>query len=65
MYKLLNKLFGWDYVRWQNYSDACVTRVRLDAWGRPYCIYGNFVTIRITDSNKFTWLTCKPEKYLK
>lgn len=67
MYKLLNKLFGWDYIYWSNCADRGVARVRKDGLDNPYYVryYGITLYDKITSANQVMWLTCLPEKYLK
>jgi hypothetical protein len=66
MYKILNKLFGWDYVyyydgyfgrgfaRIHTYPDGSVCF--FDTWGRMTKLPSRKYDIR--------FLTCKPEKYI-
>ena len=65
IYKLLHKLFGWDYIQWQNFADQGIARVHQTPAGEVY--YWRYksskVIDKITGYNKVTWLTCKPEKY--
>lgn len=35
MYKLLNKLFGWDYIQWKNTVDSGIARIHVDGNGIP------------------------------
>lgn len=66
-YKLLNKLFGWDYIHWENCVSSGIARIHIDAEGRPY--YWRYKIAKCLDhldrvpSNEITWLTCKREKY--
>ena len=66
MYKILNKLFGWDYVAWSNSCDNGIARVykSLDnkVW---YFRYKNTKLIDlIKNQDQVVWLTCKPSKYI-
>jgi len=65
MYKLLNLIFGWDYIQWSNFSDRGIARVHLDGNGRIF--YWRYKTTRVADEIKHAkqvlWLTCKPEKF--
>lgn len=67
MYKLLHKLFGWDYIQWQNEADHGIARVIIDISGRVcYWRYkGIRVLDEITDPKKVYWLTCSSHKYFK
>lgn len=65
MYKLLNKLFGWDYIYWQNCADQGVARVHKAIDGTVY--YWRYKSIKCADIiheyHNVMWLTCKPGKY--
>lgn len=65
MYKLLNRLFGWDYIHWHNTSDSGVARVRKLPDGRV--VYWRYRGISILDEIKTKeqvfWLTCSPSKF--
>ena len=65
IYKLLNKLFGWDYIQWSNPADQGVARVHIDGMGRVW--YWQYKSIKavniIEDPEKVIWLTCSPNKY--
>jgi hypothetical protein len=65
MYKLLNYLFGWDYIHWKNSADQGISRIRLDGQGLPY--YWRYGSARVLDiiatPISVTWLTCEPSKY--
>lgn len=65
IYKLLNKLFGWDYIQWKNSADQGVARVHVDGMRRVwYWRYkGSKVVDIIVDPAKVVWLTCSPNKY--
>lgn len=64
-YKLLNKLFGWDYISWENYVDRGVARVHVDGMRRVW--YWRYKGIKaadiIEDPANVIWLTCSPDKY--
>ena len=66
-WKLLNKLFGYDYIAWNNHAASGVARVQKDGNGIPYYFrYKNIcLTDRITSAEQVIWLTCSSEKYLK
>jgi len=65
MYKLLHKLFGWDYIQWRNTAGHGIARVFIDHAGRVcYWRYkGINVLDEITDPKNVYWLTCSPLKY--
>lgn len=70
MYKLLNKLFGWDYVQ-PYYSFNCgVARVQVDGMNRVWYLRvyefdgeRRKVAEKIEEPEDFMWLTCSPDKY--
>jgi hypothetical protein len=66
MYKILHKLFGWDYIHWQNVCDRGIARAHLDAENKPYFWKYKMTGVleKITSAEQVTWLTCKPEKYI-
>ena len=65
IYKLLNKLFAWDYIGWSNSADQGIARVHVDGMRRVwYWRYkGSKVVDIIVDPAKVVWLTCSPNKY--
>lgn len=68
MYKLLNKLFGWDYLYWQNSAAQGVSRVRVSPDGYVYFIrYKNYKLYDIIGHpncpRTILYLTCSAEKY--
>lgn len=67
MWKLWNKLFGWDYIQWRNTCDEGVARVWLDGDGR--CFYWRYKSIWVCDEIKsktqVVWLTSPSSKYMK
>ncbi len=66
MYKLLNKLFGWDYIQWRNTASQGIARVNKD--GNGVCWYWRYKNTSladvIKDKEQVIWLTCEPSKYL-
>ena len=66
MYKLLNYMFGWDYIAWNNYCDSGIARVHKAVDGRVW--YWRYKITNVMDEVKTTdqvmWLTCHPDKYL-
>ncbi len=65
-YKILNFLFGWDYIQWQNSADTGVARVFRSKCGQT--VYWRYYKTKVLDKIKrkedVVWLTCKPSKYL-
>lgn len=66
-YKLLNLLFGWDYIQWQNSADEGIARIHID--GNKRIFYWRYKMTNVIDEIKTPsqvfWLTCSPDKYLK
>ena len=65
IWKLMNKLFGYDYVYWRNTAAQGVSRVRTDFYDKPYYIWACGVRVRIENKKEVMWLTCKADKYLE
>ena len=67
MYKILNYIFGWDYIYWRNTASQNIARVFLTADGKA--VYWRYKNISVLDEIKtkdqVLWLTCNPEKYMK
>jgi len=65
MWKLLNYLFGWDYITWKNSADQGIARVHVDKNRNVfYWRYkGSKLPDPIASATKHLWLTCSPEKY--
>lgn len=65
IYAILHKLFGWDFIHWQNSADRGVARVRVDGMGRVwYWRYrSTLLADYITDPKQVRWMTCSPVKY--
>lgn len=67
MYKLLNKIFGWDYISWQNTCDDGIARVFKTKCGKV--VYLRYKHTKVLDiiknKDQVLWLKCEPEKYLK
>ena len=66
MYKILNKLFGYDYIQWRNSADSGIARVHKDSRGVVF--YWRYKSTKLADTiedeAKYLWLTCDPDKYL-
>lgn len=64
-YKLLNKLFGWDYIQWRNTADNGIARVHLGFNGEVY--YWRYklteVADKILEKEQVIWLTCEPKTF--
>lgn len=67
MWRLMNWLFKYDYIAWNNAYDNGTARVRVMPDGKVYYYqYKHIGYIKvITIKEQVLWLTCKPEKYLK
>lgn len=67
IYKVLHKLFGWDYVHWTNTVDRGIARVHVDYTNRVW--YWRYRSTKLIDEikapNQVLWLTCEPSKYFK
>jgi len=65
MYKILHKLFGWDYIQWRNTADRGIARVFIAKDKRVY--YWRYKNTKlldlITNPKHVIWLTCSPTKY--
>lgn len=64
-YKLLNKIFGWDYIQWRNPADQGIARVYRGFNGEVY--YWRYKLTKLIDKIKkaedVVWLTCEPNKF--
>jgi len=66
LYKILHKIFGWDYIYWKNTADEGIARVHVINDGVFYWRYKNTKILdEITDIDRVVWLTCSPLKYEK
>lgn len=67
LYRILNTLFGWDYIQWRNSADYGVARVLVDGDGNPFYFRYKLTKCIDTIKNKedVIWLTCPSMKYLK
>ena len=66
MWKLMNLVFGFDYIQWRNCAGQGIARVRVDGMNRAwYFRHKNISVIDfIDDPKRVVWLTCAPEKYV-
>lgn len=66
MYKIWNKLFGWDYVAWENSADHGIARVYKNSFQIYYCRYPlTKVFDEIKSKEQVIWLTCNSDKYFE
>lgn len=67
IYKLLHKLFGWDYIAWVNTADNGIARVFNTPDGCT--VYFRYRVTKVIDvihrADQVIWLTCEPSKYLR
>ena len=66
MYKILNKLFGWDYVYWNNTVDQGIARVYITLDAQVYYFrYRSTSLIDVVNPNNYNvvFLTCSRKKY--
>jgi hypothetical protein len=78
MWRLLHRVFGWDYVYWRSrdYKISGISRIHIDGFGSPYIILKVGLNYDLTDYKIYlqlapeaprqfsiTWLTCTPRKY--
>ena len=66
LYKILHKLFGWDYIYWDNIADTGIARIHVDAENKPF--YWRYKSTKVLDNvdgtdSKIRWLTCPRSKY--
>lgn len=67
MWYILNKIFGWDYIVWENSADRGISRVSRSPDGNVfYWRYRITCTVDYIKTPKDVklWLTCPPSKYL-
>ena len=66
MWRIWNKLFGWDYIFWQNYVDRGIAKVYKDGKNNPYYFQYKLLNLiqPIRKESDVIWLTCKPNKYI-
>lgn len=67
IWRMLNKLFGYDYILWTNLADSGIARVIVFPDGTlGYWRYrGTSVFDKIHKKEQVVWLTCKATKYIK
>lgn len=66
-YKLLNELFGWDYIQWDNGFGSGIARVHKGKDDVPWFWQYKCTKCakRIHYAESVIWLTCHPDKYMK
>ena len=66
MWKFWNKLFGWDYIFWNNTADQGIARVYKDGNNNPYYFQYRVLNLiePIRKESDVIWLTCKSNKYI-
>jgi hypothetical protein len=65
MYKILNKLFGWDYIYWEGRFDSGISKVIVLPDKSVHFKYNGYI-VSVTDPGLIVkWLTCIPDKYIK
>lgn len=65
MWRLWNKLFGWDYILWTNTATSDISRVHITPDSKVfYYLYSGFKYNEvIRNKSQVIWLTCLPSKY--
>lgn len=67
LYKILNFIFGYDYIYWKDSASQGIARVRVLEDGTVYYWYS--VVLRffeeIETPDQVKWLTCSSNKYFK
>jgi hypothetical protein len=64
IYKILHKLFGWDYIYFENTASHGMARVRTDAEGVHFYYWACYCRVDIIPG-QVKWMTCKRDKYFK
>ena len=66
MWKLLNILFGWDYIAWSDGFCYGIARVYM-VDDKPYFIKYKSLefVVKIESPNNVIWMTCSSKKYFK
>ena len=67
MWKVLHKLFGWDYISWKNTADNGIARVvALPDGTIGYWRYKNTKLFDVINEleTRIVWLTCPRSKYI-
>ena len=65
MYKILNKLFGWDYIYWEDTCCSGISKVIVLPDKSVHFKYYGYI-VSVTDTEFIVkWLTCTPDKYIK
>ena len=66
-WKLMHKLFGWDYIAWDNRADNGVARIHRGGQGKPWYYRYKLTSLvdQVNHPNEVIWLTCHPSKYFQ
>ena len=60
MYKLLNWIFGWNYLYWENTAASGIARIRYTYNGEPYFNQYSFKKVLLPSKVNFIiYLTCE------
>lgn len=70
MYKILNKLFGWDYIFWasetpEGFRYQGITKIITLPDGSSHFWVKGFLCKIDNKEFQIKFLTCKPDKYIK
>lgn len=70
MYKILNKLFGWDYIFWatetpEGFSYKGIAKIITLPDGSSHFWVNNYLCKINNKDLQIKFLTCKPDKYIK
>lgn len=61
-YKILNKLFGWDYITISGWNSG-FCRIYKSPDGVPYVTYPPYKAEKLLETDKIIFITCRKEKY--
>jgi hypothetical protein len=56
MYRLLNRLFGWDYIAWRNTCDQGIARIHKD--GNGVLFYWRYKTLPYRSRSQSQTMCC-------
>ncbi len=71
MYKILNKLFGWDYIYWEDRFnsgisfDSGISKLIVLPDKSVHFKHRGYIVSVIDTEFIVKWLTCTPDKYIK
>jgi hypothetical protein len=65
MWKLWHRLFGWDYIHWENSADEGIARIQKGYNGEVFYWRYKITSVadKITTAENVIWLTCEPRKW--